>query len=122
MVVLDKCRKEYDSGAREYNYEFIEDFVDLFMEKECPKFNGSTLKFNSNNIYILCILSIFNMSVLWPVDERHHRPLSQTVSQPRIAAESTDHHQPTAQPCKNKPWGPEEYYYWNHPLQLMVKY
>lgn len=62
MVVLDKCRKEYDNGAREYNYEFIEDFVDLFMEKECPKFNGSTLKFNSNNnkqyLYLMYTLYI----------------------------------------------------------------
>ena len=40
MIVLDKCRKEYDSGAREYNYEFIEDFPNLYMEGKCPKFNS----------------------------------------------------------------------------------
>ena len=43
MVVLDKCRKEYDNGERDYNYEFLEDFVDLYMPDECPKFNGSAL-------------------------------------------------------------------------------
>lgn len=39
MVVLDKCRKEYDNRAREYNYEFLEDFSDLYMEDKCPRFN-----------------------------------------------------------------------------------
>lgn len=42
MVVLDKCRKEYDSGEREYNYEFIEDFPDLYMDGKRPKFNSGT--------------------------------------------------------------------------------
>ena len=40
MVVLDKCRKEADNGERDYNYEFIEDFPDLYMDDECPKFHS----------------------------------------------------------------------------------
>ena len=42
MVVLDKCRKEDDTGEREYNYEFIEDFPDLYMDDERPKFHSGT--------------------------------------------------------------------------------
>ena len=53
-------------------------------------------------------------------DEAHHRPLSPTVSQSRITSAITDHHQPTGHPCEDKPWGPQTYYFWNHPLQLMV--
>lgn len=43
MVVLDKCRKEYDTGEREYNYEFIEDFPDLYLDDERPRFNSGKI-------------------------------------------------------------------------------
>ena len=68
--------------------------------------------------YYGVLLSLFVPEGVGP--EREHRPVSQTVSQPRMAADTTDHHQPTGQPCRNKAWGPKKYYYWNHPLQLMV--
>ena len=34
---------------------------------------------------------------------------------------SVAHHEPVAAPVpKETYWGPEKYYFWNHPLQLMV--
>ena len=33
---------------------------------------------------------------------------------------SVTRHEPLAESVPNKPWGPEKYYFWNHPLQLMV--
>ena len=126
MVVLDKCRNEYDSGEREYNYEFIEDFPDLYLDNKCPKFHSG--KFLHHNIFCYTsniIIRQFSGTFVNHMhettnDSRPHRPISQTVSLSKTATDATDHHEPTAQPCLNRPWGPKKYYYWNHPLQLMV--
>ena len=33
------------------------------------------------------------------------------------------HHEPVAAPVPHKDsWGPKKYFFWNHPLQLMVCY
>lgn len=122
MVVLDKCRKEYDSGEREYNYEFIEDFPDLYFDNKCPRFHsGKFLHYIAIVTHqILFIGTFVNREPTNESRPHMHRPLSQTVSQTKSATDATDHHEPTAQPCLNHPWGPRKYYYWNHPLQLMV--
>ena len=127
MVVLDKCRKEDDTGEREYNYEFIEDFPDLYMDDERPKFHsGTQIEYSCTRASYHSSYYCINKSGTFVNREttnetRSHRPLSQSVSQSRTATtDATDHHEPTAQPCGNYPWGPKKYYYWNHPLQLMV--
>ncbi len=97
------------------------------MDDERPKFHsGKFLHYTISWLFLSCMPIFFNIGTFEnheKVNEtRPHRPLSQTVSQSRTAAatNATDHHEPTAEPCLNHAWGPKKYYYWNHPLQLMV--
>ena len=128
-----------------YNYDYVEDFQDIFSD-EGPRVCGGDdqgtqvnrkkrqRSENSQGSLILVILNTLSSGVhhsivlkrmdTHPIIRRAPHKSAHTLRREEKRGDVMvyfQHHEPTAFPREpHRPWGPRKYRYHNHPLHLMV--